>query len=49
MDKQERTLLKVNIEDATVADNIFSVLMGDEVLPRRQFIQKNASYAKIDS
>ncbi len=48
MDPNTRTLLRVEIQDAAEADNIFSVLMGNDVLPRRKFIQKNASYAKVD-
>ncbi|CAM6055144.1 unnamed protein product [Sphagnum tenellum] len=42
MDPSRRTLLKVNVEDAVDADGIFSVLMGDQVEPRRQFIDDNA-------
>ena len=42
MNPETRTLLKVNIEDAILADEIFSILMGDEVGPRREFIEKNA-------
>lgn len=46
MDPSTRTLLKVNIEDASMADDIFSMLMGDKVEPRRNFIQENAKYVK---
>lgn len=46
MDPDFRTLKKVNIEDAMDADKIFSMLMGDEVEPRRNFIQDNAIYVK---
>lgn len=43
-----RTLKQVSIENAAESDHIFSMLMGDEVAPRRDFIEKNAKYAKID-
>ena len=48
MDPATRTLRQVTIESAAEADHIFSMLMGDEVPPRREFIEKNAKYAKID-
>jgi DNA gyrase subunit B len=46
MDIRYRTLIKVNLEDAIRADEIFNVLMGEEVEPRREFIEKNAIYVK---
>ena len=49
MDPTTRTLKQVTIESAIEADHLFSMLMGDEVAPRRDFIEKNAKYAKIDS
>lgn len=49
MDPQFRTLRQVTIENATEADRIFSMLMGDEVPPRREFIERNAKYANIDA
>ena len=44
-----RTLKRVTIDNATEADRIFSMLMGDDVPPRREFIEKNARYARIDA
>ncbi|MEE1945504.1 DNA topoisomerase (ATP-hydrolyzing) subunit B [Pedobacter sp. KR3-3] len=44
-----RTLLKATIENAAECDHTFSMLMGDEVAPRREFIERNAKYAKIDA
>ena len=49
MNPEERTLRRVTIESGSEADRIFSMLMGDEVPPRREFIEKNAIYAKIDA
>lgn len=48
MDPTNRTLRQVTIESAAEADHLFSMLMGDEVAPRRDFIERNARYAKID-
>ena len=49
MNPKTRILRQVNIENAAEADRIFSMLMGDEVPPRREFIEKNAHYANIDA
>ena len=49
MNPEFRTLRQVTIDSAAVADQIFSMLMGDEVPPRREFIEKNAKYARIDA
>jgi DNA gyrase subunit B len=49
MNPEHRTLRQVTIENAAVADHVFSMLMGDDVAPRRQFIEENATYAKIDA
>ncbi|HBY66377.1 MAG: DNA topoisomerase (ATP-hydrolyzing) subunit B [Flavobacteriaceae bacterium] len=48
MNPEFRILRQVNIDNGTEADRIFSMLMGDEVPPRREFIEKNAKYANID-
>jgi DNA gyrase subunit B len=48
MNPEGRTLRQVTIENAAECDQIFSMLMGDDVPPRREFIEKNAKYAKID-
>ncbi len=49
MDPERRMLKQVTIENAAEADRIISMLMGDEVGPRREFIEQNATYAKIDA
>ena len=49
LDPSTRTLRQVSIDSAAEADRVFSMLMGDEVPPRREFIEKNAKYAKIDA
>jgi len=49
MNPETRTLRQVTIDNAAESDRIFSMLMGDEVAPRREFIERNARYAKIDT
>ena len=49
MNPEFRTLRQITIENAASADHTFSMLMGDEVPPRREFIEANAKYANIDS
>ena len=49
MNPEHRTLRQVTIDNAAEADLIFSMLMGEEVAPRREFIEENATYAKIDA
>jgi DNA gyrase subunit B len=49
MDPERRILRQVKIENGTEADRIFSMLMGDDVAPRREFIERNARYANIDA
>ena len=46
MDPDRRILVKVKLEDAIKADQIFNILMGDEIAPRREFIEQNAKYVK---
>ena len=48
MDPKKRVLKRVTIDDAMEADNVFNMLMGEDVEPRREFITKNATYAKLD-
>jgi DNA gyrase subunit B len=49
MNPEQRTLRQVTIENAAETDRVFSMLMGDDVPPRRQFIEQNATYANIDA
>ena len=48
MNPENRVLVQVGVEDAALADQVFSMLMGDEVEPRRDFIERNAKYARLD-
>lgn len=48
MNPEHRSLKQVSVESAAEADHLFSMLMGDEVAPRREFIEKNAKYARVD-
>ena len=49
MDPETRQLKQVTVDESAEADRIFSMLMGDEVPPRRAFIEANAKYAKVDA
>ena len=46
MDKETRTLLRVTVEDAAMADEMFSLLMGEKAQPRREFIEQNAKFVE---
>ena len=48
-DPESRILKQVHINDAAESDRIFSMLMGEDVAPRREFIEENATYANIDA
>ena len=48
MNPEHRVLVQVSVDDAALADHVFSMLMGDEVEPRRLFIEQNAKYARLD-
>ncbi|MBR6015011.1 MAG: DNA topoisomerase (ATP-hydrolyzing) subunit B [Firmicutes bacterium] len=48
MDYNRRTLVQITMDDATAADEIFTILMGDKVPPRKKFIEENAKYATLD-
>jgi DNA gyrase subunit B len=49
MNPEKRTLKQISIENAADADRVFAMLMGEEVAPRREFIEENATYANIDA
>ena len=45
MDPEQRTLRRITLDDAVAADEVFTVLMGEEVEPRKEWIERNAKYA----
>ena len=49
MNPENRTLMQITIDNAAEADQIFAMLMGEDVGPRREFIEENATYANIDA
>ena len=49
MNPENRTLKQITIENAVEADSTFAMLMGEDVAPRRDFIEENATYANIDA
>ena len=48
MDPEHRVIVQITIEDAMAADEAFTILMGDKVEPRKEFIERNAQYANLD-
>ena len=48
MNPENRVIVQITVEDAMAADETFTILMGDKVEPRKDFIEKNAAYANLD-